>query len=314
MADDKSDLPPEIIEIILSKLSVKSLLRFKSVSKSWNTMITDPVFVQNHVKKSTESNSHNLILCRASQTSPIQFSVVKLEDKKFQTLPVAIEAPFSCWMVVVADWDYYSVYSCKNKSWITMKEEYEIEGYGEGLVDSRRAVVCVDGASYWVWNNRKITYYDPRDDKFKMLQKPEKLEDCEQIYLANLRSSLCVYCYFYAADKVQFWTKENGIDSNSWKELMTVQCDKFLYLQPLYFFVENKIVFRVDFKRLVIYSPSEKRFEEFEDDTRLLCIGMVPVPYIESFYFPIEKPKPKRKWKRNRRSTLMSKLFRCLRG
>ncbi|KAL7124219.1 hypothetical protein ABFS83_14G033800 [Erythranthe nasuta] len=352
MADDKSDLPPEIIEIILSKLSVKSLLRFKSVSKSWNTMITDPVFVQNHIRRSKYSNSTNLVLCLTYETSPFQFSMVKLEDKKFQTLPVEIEAPFGCesvlcfcegmilltcgtrqrlvlwnpstrtaeklwhrfccsdaafglcrdpntddFKVVVADWYYYSVYSCKKQSWITMKEEYEIEGYGEGLVDSRSAGLCVDGASYWVWKRRKIIYYDPRDDKFKMLQKPEKLEDCKRIFLVNLRSSLCVYGYFCAATKVQIWTKENGIDSNSWKELMTVQCDMLEYLRPL-FFVENKIVLEVYHRILVSYSPSEKKFETIEGDTQLLLLEMAPVPYIESFYFPIEEPKPKRKRKR----------------
>ncbi|EYU29053.1 hypothetical protein MIMGU_mgv1a019646mg, partial [Erythranthe guttata] len=101
MADKKSNFPPEIVEIILSNLSVKSLYRFKSVSKSWNTIITDPVFIQNHIQKSKHSTSHNLFLHRAmSSTSSIRFSVVKFDGEKFQTLPVVIEAPFGCGLVL----------------------------------------------------------------------------------------------------------------------------------------------------------------------------------------------------------------------
>ncbi|EYU18259.1 hypothetical protein MIMGU_mgv1a025200mg, partial [Erythranthe guttata] len=54
-----SNIPEEIIEIILLKLpSIKSLVRFKAVSKSWNTIISDPLFIQNHLHSS--NNSHLL--------------------------------------------------------------------------------------------------------------------------------------------------------------------------------------------------------------------------------------------------------------
>ncbi|EYU40744.1 hypothetical protein MIMGU_mgv1a0188462mg, partial [Erythranthe guttata] len=257
MADDnKSHVPPEIIEIILSKLSVKSLHRFKS---SWNTIITDPIFIQNHIQKSKHSNSHNLFLSRVRSSSPIRFSVVKFDDKKFQTLPVVIEAPFGCGLVlcfcdgillltnhsyqrlvlwnpstrtaeklwhrnscskasfglcrdpntddfkvVVADWYHYSVYSCKNKSWIMLTKNYEIESTGLGLMNRNPKGLCVNGASYWVWsfeNATKIMYYDPRDDKFKMLDKPKKIDDRKLIFLVNLRGSLCLYCNFHGIEK-----------------------------------------------------------------------------------------------------------------
>ncbi|EYU32639.1 hypothetical protein MIMGU_mgv1a020975mg [Erythranthe guttata] len=306
MADNKSHLPPEIIEIILSKLSsVKSLLRFKSVSKSWNTIITDPVFVQNHIQKSKESNSQNLFLCRVRSSSPIRFSVVEFDDdEKFQTLPVVIEAPFGCGLVlcfcdgillltnracmkfvlwnpstrtaeklwhrnccrkaafglcrdpntddfkvVVADWYDYSVYSCKNKSWIAMKREYEVEYTGLGLNPMKNNTpkgVCVDGATYWFWSD--------------------------------------MY--------------ENGIDNNSWKELITVEYNMSNSSLFQLCSVGNKILFRVTDDELIIYNPCEKRLEESEDYKLLFRGGVVPVPYMESMYFPIEKPN--RKWKRKR--------------
>ncbi|EYU29052.1 hypothetical protein MIMGU_mgv1a025814mg [Erythranthe guttata] len=316
MADNKSHLPPEIVEIILSNLSVKSLYRFKSVSKSWNTIITDPVFIQNHIQKSKHSTSHNLFLTRAmSSTSSIRFSVVEFDDEKFQTLPVVIEAPFGCGLVlcfcdgillltsrsyqrlvlwnpstrtaeklwhrkgcskasfglcrdpntddfkvVVADWYHYSVYSCKKKSWIMMKKEYEIEYTGLGFNPRNTSPkgVCVDGVSYWVWSRptvTKIVYYDPRDDKFKFLHLPENVDGCKIIHLVNVRGSLCMYCNFY---KVRIYTKENGVDNNSWNELIMVEYKMPIWLSLKLCSVGNKIVFHENHDRLIIYNPWEK--------------------------------------------------------
>ncbi|KAK9067432.1 hypothetical protein SSX86_014761 [Deinandra increscens subsp. villosa] len=45
------NLPPEITEAILRLLPVKSLGRFKSVSKTWYSLISDPQFIKTHLHK-----------------------------------------------------------------------------------------------------------------------------------------------------------------------------------------------------------------------------------------------------------------------
>ncbi|KAK4283593.1 hypothetical protein QN277_000528 [Acacia crassicarpa] len=58
-------LPDELIEEILSRLPVKSLLRFRCVCKRWNSLISDPYFVRKHLRLSTQSPNfthHRIIL------------------------------------------------------------------------------------------------------------------------------------------------------------------------------------------------------------------------------------------------------------
>ncbi|KAL7121823.1 hypothetical protein ACP275_01G007600 [Erythranthe tilingii] len=48
-------VPSEIIENILLRLPVKSLMRFKCVSKSWEATISDPEFIANHLRQTKET-------------------------------------------------------------------------------------------------------------------------------------------------------------------------------------------------------------------------------------------------------------------
>ncbi|GMN36514.1 hypothetical protein TIFTF001_006094 [Ficus carica] len=54
----KTSLPWEIIVDILFRLPVKDLLRYRSVAKSWCSLIDGPDFVKLHLDHSKEANSN----------------------------------------------------------------------------------------------------------------------------------------------------------------------------------------------------------------------------------------------------------------
>ncbi|KAL7081030.1 hypothetical protein ACP275_14G014300 [Erythranthe tilingii] len=57
-----NDIPEEIIEGILQKLPVKSLLRFKCVSKAWISLISSKAFIEEQLKQSIAKDECNKLL------------------------------------------------------------------------------------------------------------------------------------------------------------------------------------------------------------------------------------------------------------
>ncbi|XP_012833504.1 PREDICTED: F-box/kelch-repeat protein At3g06240-like [Erythranthe guttata] len=353
-------LPLHVIEIILLNLPAKSLLRFKAVSKSWNTTISDPVFVQNHLHQSKASNSRNLFLCKCKSIFSCydskKFSLARVDqDRRLRTLqvveipcgfyrlvlcycdgvllltsaderrsgvefvlwnpstrtqtifrlPFELSTDFKCYglchdpgigdfKVVVICSNHYAVYSCKNKAWTRKKE------FGDTFRVAYHPGVFVDGVVYWLMMEKderrfKLTYFDPRDDEFKMPNDEQGIFEVQRpTYMIDFGGRLCVYIYEQRDKVVHIWIKGKGLDNNSWKELITVEnVERFAsYFVPMCF-VENKIVIRLDGTTIVAYNPSEKTFEEFEDIKHYF--DFLSVPYVESLISPNTFFRPKRK-------------------
>ncbi|KAK6160216.1 hypothetical protein DH2020_003597 [Rehmannia glutinosa] len=69
-------IPQDIFQEILSRLPVKTLMRFKSVCKSWKTLISDPNFSKLHLEKSVDQNRtrfmflHDYFQCTLAYAPP----------------------------------------------------------------------------------------------------------------------------------------------------------------------------------------------------------------------------------------------------
>ncbi|MED6139351.1 hypothetical protein PIB30_083048 [Stylosanthes scabra] len=100
----KKELPQEVMVEILLRLPVKSLLRFKCVSKHWLSLISDPNFAKQHFELSM--NPCHKIICM--YTSDLlawswDFNKPLLNHSAFSTidLPLAFIPPNYYWMRIV---------------------------------------------------------------------------------------------------------------------------------------------------------------------------------------------------------------------
>ncbi|GAU41603.1 hypothetical protein TSUD_196730 [Trifolium subterraneum] len=76
-------LPHDLIIQILLRLPVKSLVRFKCVSKSWFSLISDPHFANSHFQFSATTLTRRILLMSASPTlesRSINFEASSLDD------------------------------------------------------------------------------------------------------------------------------------------------------------------------------------------------------------------------------------------
>ena len=81
----------DLLTEILSLLSVKSLLRFRCVSKSWNTLISDPFFVKFHLNRSKSQNQHlTLVTCHVKYIKVVTRKII--DEINFSIIPY----PISC--------------------------------------------------------------------------------------------------------------------------------------------------------------------------------------------------------------------------
>ena len=62
MSSSRSYVPQDLLEDILKRLPVKSILRFKCVNKSWFTLFHNPTFIAKHYSYSLSQNSPSLIV------------------------------------------------------------------------------------------------------------------------------------------------------------------------------------------------------------------------------------------------------------
>lgn len=87
-------IPNEIIIDILSRLPVKSLLRFTLVCKLWYSIITSPSFIAKHLNRFGETSADQLLLRIYNNSDREEHYLVLADDEKFDESIVELEFPF----------------------------------------------------------------------------------------------------------------------------------------------------------------------------------------------------------------------------
>ena len=73
-SNNNLSLPEELLEEILVRLPVKSLLRFRCVQKSWSTLVQNPTFIAKHLRHHQTKTKYPSILVE---------SLDKIEDLQY---------------------------------------------------------------------------------------------------------------------------------------------------------------------------------------------------------------------------------------
>ena len=127
-------LHDELIVEILTFLDVQSLMQMKCVSKSWKTLISDPVFVKMHFKKQSIGMTHLAFL-----------------SNKFEGSGDCIAAPISRVME-------------STSNYITFTDPYHQFNYKDAgdILGSCNGLVCMQGCSFTAeYHEHTFSFWNP---------------------------------------------------------------------------------------------------------------------------------------------------------
>ncbi|GAB2277780.1 hypothetical protein Dimus_012484 [Dionaea muscipula] len=219
-----AELPFEVITEILLFLPVNSLLRFKSVSKAWRQLITDPDFAKLHHSRSIQSHpKHLLVLDRNGNGNNSKFSA---DLSKFDHVVVEI----------------YSVrgimqrHRCDKCSKRLVGEKYSnfLVGSSNGLIcifhqgklalsnpstRTHRMIPCLDLPSNYMLKVYVGFGYDPLSYDYKVM---------------------VIWCSFVESDLLTVHAVVYSLNSNSWRE---VPCPQSKVSRWSCFFGAEKLFF-----------------------------------------------------------------------
>ncbi|XP_047333270.1 F-box/kelch-repeat protein At3g23880-like [Impatiens glandulifera] len=206
-----TSLPEEIISNILIKLPVKSLIRFKSVCRSWRELISDPIFVKAHLQGNIQDKNyaHHGLIMENYNVRSCSLSSVLNEESSITTLD-------------------YSLKDQKQQIWI---------------VNSVNGLVCIHSKSHiYIWNPstrrvKRLPHYGIEIDPGDIISYGFGYEEANSDYkvVVIYRSECC----FERPCKVE--GKIYGLKTDSWRKIDDFYIGKQLYEYAFCTFVSGSL-------------------------------------------------------------------------
>ncbi|KAJ4965268.1 hypothetical protein NE237_017117 [Protea cynaroides] len=255
-----SDLPQELVMEILVKLPVKSLVRFKCVSKDWFTTISDPLFAEAQLQQ--VKPVYGLICQQSLEPVSYKCGVFTLGDRE------GGGDGNSCGFWRVLDMlAAYKLSYCEPKAvngvlhWMTyieQEERTEVDGY----------VLLMDIAS----------------EEFRVIRSP--VPPTSWFFVLEMKGSLCLYSPV-SYDQVDLWVLYDPV-KQAWKKQFSISLisesrrhEKF-WFYPIAV-VENPsplIIFLCNLKEELIFYNLDTG--EFEREHKGLCLSSMNAVHVNS--------------------------------
>lgn len=192
--NNNPSLPEEIIYQILTRLPVKSLLQFRSVSKLWLALISSPQFIHTHLGQSIRDTSlkhHNIML---SSTHPYNHLTICSVYSVFDDISCDVIQPD------------YPMKDPHNHVWVV--------GCVNGLV-----CLAVEEYTLFLWN--------PATRKSRRLRSPDVVLDygCYLIYgfgydqVADDYKVVGMFCFFRSGGEYDTTVKVYSSKEDIWRKI-----------------------------------------------------------------------------------------------
>ncbi|PIN16733.1 hypothetical protein CDL12_10608 [Handroanthus impetiginosus] len=190
-----SYLPEEIIEDILSRLPVKSLLSFKSISQSWHSLISSKHFIKTHLETSTKNPTfaHHKILSYTWKSFIYELKYCSLPSLFSEHITYAIRCDFPI----------------------------------DSSVNSLRLVGCCNGLVCILINKKEFFLWNPATKESKKLPHVEVTIGrwgfvAEHGFGFDKSSGDYKVCAVLHDDYVQIMAKIYSLKTNSWRRIRDI--------------------------------------------------------------------------------------------
>ncbi|KAL4379551.1 hypothetical protein GQ457_02G032280 [Hibiscus cannabinus] len=225
-------MPVEVIVRILKRLPAKSVVRFRSVCKSWDTLISDPSFISTHLQASLSNNtSFLLFLCvkNGKTRFSLHYDQDGFEESKQLHLPPFSSVLGSCnGLICVQLFSFVVDFLLWNPSIQKVRAVQPDYAFRR-----QTSLSFVNGAVHWLGNHKRngggyshaILGFDLSAEEFFEIDLPENLIDLCHADLTIMKygeSSIAVStCQAYAELHDLWVMKEYGL-VESWTKVLTI--------------------------------------------------------------------------------------------
>ncbi|XP_037497978.1 F-box protein CPR1 [Jatropha curcas] len=237
-------VPEDIVAEIFLKLEVKSLLRFKSISKSCNSLISSPDFIKSHLHQSKDYptvysgnqrqtraialtgvswdfSSNKIVSTPDSRYSLIVWNPATREcrvlpdPEKFVSYGLGYDSATDDYKVIRWGSREITVHSLKSNRIQKIKVKVDFRFYQAGTF--------IHGALHWVVADWVIAAFNLADDKILQLEIPNRQADEIICNLGVFRGCLCYFSRNgHVPCHLNVWVmKEYGV-TTSWTKFVTI--------------------------------------------------------------------------------------------
>ncbi|XP_059309817.1 F-box protein At2g14710-like [Lycium ferocissimum] len=244
--DDKSIFSCDILFGILVWLPVKSLLRFQSVSKPWNAIISDNEFKKTHRDQSKALGREKLLLDHmwkgVFEFRDLESSqLILMEKQKFPLKNPVADKHYVLWNPSTGK---YRALSCPDNHLYYNDKPRNVSAYGlcyESSVGDYKTTktsfpcpvlpvggncgssgISTEGCVFWSLNRRKpfidkastIIYFDVKSNEVEKLPTPDLVGEKDFFRLTSLKGCLSLYGGRIERKQLDIWIMEQD---GSWK-------------------------------------------------------------------------------------------------